>query len=162
MRYMQEFIKFIQKKRSGVLALLFFVLNFFTNLYSEEIKSFFSLQLNINLPIYEILTAIFATGMVIGAVTFAIQGVWSLLKSNKIKFYNSRNELPVLKDILLQAKQEISFIGVSLEKELLDELDSLVSSNKFPNRSQAIRFLIRKNRVQDNWKNDKTVASVVA
>src|SRR5690554_6367001 len=35
--------------------------------------------------------------------------------------------------------------GVSLEKELLDELDELVAKNRFSNRSQAIRQLIANN-----------------
>ena len=34
--------------------------------------------------------------------------------------------------------------GVSLEDDLLDALDQYVMENGFPNRSQAIRFLIEK------------------
>jgi len=51
--------------------------------------------------------------------------------------------------------------GVSLEAELLRELDKLVESNRFPNRSQAIRFLIRKNIVEKNWIDDQVVAGSI-
>ena len=40
--------------------------------------------------------------------------------------------------------------GVSLEDELLAALDQYVSANGFPNRSQAIRFLIEKNVAEQN------------
>ena len=51
--------------------------------------------------------------------------------------------------------------GVSLEKELLEELDKFVIENKFPNRSQAIRFLIEKNRVEKKWLCDNQVAGAI-
>jgi CopG family nickel-responsive transcriptional regulator len=51
--------------------------------------------------------------------------------------------------------------GVSLEAELLDSLDRLVSRHHFPNRSQAIRFLIRKNAVEEKWDDDKEVAGAL-
>ena len=51
--------------------------------------------------------------------------------------------------------------GVSLEDPLLKELDRLVSKHKLPNRSQAIRFLVRKNLLQDKWKENKLVAGCV-
>jgi CopG family nickel-responsive transcriptional regulator len=51
--------------------------------------------------------------------------------------------------------------GVSLEEELLDRLDSLVKDNQFPNRSQAIRFLIKQNEVEDLWKGDMEVAGAL-
>ena len=38
----------------------------------------------------------------------------------------------------------IKRFGVSLEEELLNELDNYVSENNFSNRSQALRFLIDK------------------
>jgi CopG family transcriptional regulator, nickel-responsive regulator len=47
--------------------------------------------------------------------------------------------------------------GVSLEEELLDELDLLVESNRFPNRSQAIRFLIKQNKFSQKWEDDEIV-----
>ena len=51
--------------------------------------------------------------------------------------------------------------GVSIEEELLDSLDRLVIDHQFPNRSQAIRFLIKKNIVEDRWKGDMEVAGAL-
>ena len=51
--------------------------------------------------------------------------------------------------------------GVSLEKELLEELDKYVIANKFPNRSQAIRFLIEKNLVETKWQCNNEVAGSI-
>lgn len=51
--------------------------------------------------------------------------------------------------------------GVSLEEELLDSLDRLVIDHQFPNRSQAIRFLIKKNVVEERWKGDMEVAGAL-
>jgi len=51
--------------------------------------------------------------------------------------------------------------GVSLESELLTRLDQLVETNRFPNRSQAIRFLIKKNIVEEKWMDDKVVAGAI-
>jgi len=51
--------------------------------------------------------------------------------------------------------------GVSLEEELLSELDSLVNKHGFPNRSQAIRYLIRNNRVEESWAENRKVAGAL-
>ena len=51
--------------------------------------------------------------------------------------------------------------GVSLEEELLESLDNLVIDHHFPNRSQAIRFLIKKNVVESKWKEDMEVAGAL-
>lgn len=51
--------------------------------------------------------------------------------------------------------------GVSIEDHLLEELDSLVKKNQLPNRSQAIRFLIRKNLVRDKWEGNKEVSGCI-
>ncbi len=51
--------------------------------------------------------------------------------------------------------------GVSLEEELLDELDTYVKDNKFPNRSQAIRYLIEKNIVEKKWLCNNEVAGAI-
>lgn len=51
--------------------------------------------------------------------------------------------------------------GVSLEKELLEQLDQYVQNNRFSNRSQAIRQLIQKNLVEKKWQcNNIVVGSV--
>tara|TARA_Y100001978_G_scaffold165280_1_gene152611 strand:- start:95 stop:496 length:402 start_codon:yes stop_codon:yes gene_type:complete len=51
--------------------------------------------------------------------------------------------------------------GVSLEENLLEDLDTLVKDHKFPNRSQAIRYLIKKNRVEDQWEWNEEVAGAI-
>ncbi|MDR2886716.1 MAG: ribbon-helix-helix domain-containing protein, partial [Bacteroidales bacterium] len=43
----------------------------------------------------------------------------------------------------------VSRFSVSLEQELLDELDKYVESNRFANRSQALRYLIENNIVNE-------------
>ena len=55
----------------------------------------------------------------------------------------------------------VSRFGVSLEEELLVALDKYVEENNFSNRSQAIRFLIEKNLVEQKWKCDNIVAGAV-
>jgi len=45
----------------------------------------------------------------------------------------------------------IKRFGVSLEDDLLEALDDYVVKHKFPNRSQVIRHLIRKNLVEQQW-----------
>lgn len=51
--------------------------------------------------------------------------------------------------------------GVSLEESLLTELDRLVIKQQFPNRSQAIRFLIKKYSVEDEWEENNEVAGAI-
>ena len=57
--------------------------------------------------------------------------------------------------------KRIKRFGVSLEEDLLISLDKLVKKHKFPNRSQVIRYLIRKNMIEDAWRGDKRVAGCV-
>ena len=52
----------------------------------------------------------------------------------------------------------VARFGVSLESDLLNALDEYVLTNKFPNRSQAIRQLIEKNIVESKWKCNHIVA----
>lgn len=47
--------------------------------------------------------------------------------------------------------------GVSLEDDLLEKLDGLVAAHAFPNRSRAIRFLIRKYLKEEQWKSNREV-----
>ena len=56
---------------------------------------------------------------------------------------------------------QIRRFGVSLEKSLLEKLDKLVSSNKFPNRSQAIRFLIKHYEAEQKWEKNQEVAGAI-
>jgi len=51
--------------------------------------------------------------------------------------------------------------GVSLESNLLDELDRMVDHNRFSNRSQAIRFLIKRNIIEEKWNKDMEVAGAI-
>ena len=51
--------------------------------------------------------------------------------------------------------------GVSLEDDLLESLDQYVMENGFPNRSQAIRFLIEKNVAEKKWQCNHIVAGTI-
>jgi len=51
--------------------------------------------------------------------------------------------------------------GVSLDKEILSSLDNYVTTNSFPNRSQAIRHLISENIVQEKWDKNHVVAGTI-
>jgi CopG family transcriptional regulator, nickel-responsive regulator len=55
----------------------------------------------------------------------------------------------------------VARFGVSLEKEMMDELDHYVRINNFPNRSQAIRNLIEKYAVEQKWQCDNEVAGAI-
>ncbi len=55
----------------------------------------------------------------------------------------------------------IKRFGVSLDSKLLDELDQMVHHNQFSNRSQAIRFLVKKNIVEQKWDKDQDVTGAV-
>ncbi|MFH1768835.1 MAG: nickel-responsive transcriptional regulator NikR [Candidatus Omnitrophota bacterium] len=57
--------------------------------------------------------------------------------------------------------KKVKRFGVSLEEDLLRELDNLVKRQKFPNRSQAVRFLIRSTLVKEKWQHNKEVAGCV-
>ena len=56
---------------------------------------------------------------------------------------------------------EIVRFGVSLEKELLEKFDRLIKEKKYPNRSEAIRDLIRENLVKKEWTEGKEVAGAI-
>ena len=55
----------------------------------------------------------------------------------------------------------VSRFSVSLEKELLDELDEYVNNNRFANRSQALRHLIENNIVKEKWQCNHIVAGAI-
>jgi CopG family transcriptional regulator, nickel-responsive regulator len=55
----------------------------------------------------------------------------------------------------------IKRFGVSLEEDILNALDKLVTSKQFPNRSQAIRHLIKSNLVSDKIDKNKIVAGSI-
>lgn len=51
--------------------------------------------------------------------------------------------------------------GVSLEDQLLEELDKYASDNGFANRSQAIGFLIKKYITEQKWQCNNIVAGTI-
>jgi len=51
--------------------------------------------------------------------------------------------------------------GVSIEESMLAELDEIVRRQKFPNRSQAIRYLVSKEKVSQKWEGDEEVAGAI-
>lgn len=51
--------------------------------------------------------------------------------------------------------------GVSLEENILSDLDKIVENKKFPNRSQAIRFLVSESKIEEKWKGDENVAGAI-
>lgn len=51
--------------------------------------------------------------------------------------------------------------GVSLEDNLLDDLDKIVDRKQFPNRSQAIRYLVAQSKVEEKWENNADVAGAI-
>lgn len=51
--------------------------------------------------------------------------------------------------------------SISLEEELLKELDLYIKDNNFPNRSQGLRHLIEKNIVDKKWHCNNVVAGAI-
>lgn len=58
-------------------------------------------------------------------------------------------------------KNQIKRFGVSMEEDLLNDLDALVEEKHFPNRSQAIRYLIKNRMVEDSWEENREVAGAI-
>jgi len=55
--------------------------------------------------------------------------------------------------------KRVKRFGVSIEEDLLKVVDDFIKKHKFPNRSCALRFLIRKNLVEEKWQQNKEVAA---
>lgn len=55
----------------------------------------------------------------------------------------------------------VARFSVSLEEELLKELDLYANDNNFANRSQAVRQLIEKNIVEKKWLCNNVVAGAI-
>ena len=51
--------------------------------------------------------------------------------------------------------------GVSLDEDILKDLDEFVIENKLPNRSQAIRHLVERNLVEKKWQCNQIVAGAI-
>jgi len=56
---------------------------------------------------------------------------------------------------------QVKRFGVSLDEDILKALDELVKKSKFPNRSQAIRYLIKSTLVAEKIDKNKTVAGTI-
>jgi CopG family transcriptional regulator, nickel-responsive regulator len=56
---------------------------------------------------------------------------------------------------------KVKRFGVSLDEGILDELDHFVNMRKFPNRSQAIRYLISNYLVEEKIDENKIVAGSI-
>ena len=56
---------------------------------------------------------------------------------------------------------KVKRFGVSLEEDILTELDHFVDQRKFPNRSQAIRYLISNYLVEDKIDANQFVAGSI-
>ena len=56
---------------------------------------------------------------------------------------------------------KVKRFGVSLEEDILNELDHFVDQRKFPNRSQAIRYLISNYLVDDKIDANQIVAGSI-
>ena len=55
----------------------------------------------------------------------------------------------------------VARFSISLEEELLKELDQYTADNRFANRSQALRHLIEKNIVEKKWNCNNVVAGAI-
>ncbi len=56
---------------------------------------------------------------------------------------------------------QVKRFGVSLEEDILKELDKFVYKHSFPNRSQAIRYFVKSSLVLDKVDNNKIVAGAI-
>lgn len=58
--------------------------------------------------------------------------------------------------------EKIKRFGVSIESRLLEQFDSYIAANNYENRSEAIRDLIRKELVEEEWaKANEDVAGAI-
>ncbi len=55
----------------------------------------------------------------------------------------------------------VSRFSISIEKKLLDNLDSITRNKQFPNRSRTIRYLINKEIIKKNREENKIVAGAI-
>ncbi|SRR5690554_2135794 len=57
---------------------------------------------------------------------------------------------------------EIVRVSVSIEKPLFDKLEKLVAENKYKNRSEFIRDLVRDQLVQLEWRTDEELLGTIS
>lgn len=51
--------------------------------------------------------------------------------------------------------------SISLEEDLLEKFDEYIRQNRYSNRSEAVRDLIRKSLVREEWKSNSQVVGVI-
>ncbi len=51
--------------------------------------------------------------------------------------------------------------GVSLDEDLLNQFDGMIEKQQYASRSEAIRDLIRKSLIKEEWENDEDIAGAV-
>ena len=56
---------------------------------------------------------------------------------------------------------KVKRFGVSLEKDLLKKFDSFIKKKNFPNRSEAIRKIIREHLVGQEWVQGKEIVGAI-
>lgn len=56
---------------------------------------------------------------------------------------------------------QVKRFGVSLEEDIMNALDNFASKHSFPNRSQAIRYLVKSTLVSDKVDENKVVAGAI-
>ena len=56
---------------------------------------------------------------------------------------------------------ELTRFGVSMDTELLKQLDEMVESSKYPNRSEFIRDMLRRRLVEEEWEADEEVVGTL-
>ena len=65
-----------------------------------------------------------------------------------------------------QPSEEVIFMlkrfSISLEEKLLDIFDEHIKTRSYSNRSEAIRDLIRKTFIKEEWQSDKQVMGVIS
>jgi len=62
----------------------------------------------------------------------------------------------------MNKKDELKRFGVSMEQGLLSLFDGYLSKHKYKNRSEAIRDLIRKSLIEEEWDhNRETVGAII-
>jgi hypothetical protein len=141
-------LRLIRKIPSRVWAVIGAVISFLGYMYADEIKSFLSHLTATPFPTFDWVIAIFAAGMIVGSIAYALSGIFNLWRARKwssqtaqkgVQFYRSRGELPPLKTFLLEAKQEIVFVGVTLQTVTGPYLDL---TKKLIEKGRTIRFLL--------------------
>ena len=57
---------------------------------------------------------------------------------------------------------EVTRFGVSIDEKLLKQFDALIKKKKYSNRSEAIRDLIRKVFVEEEWERGKEIIGSIS